>query len=176
MERFKFRKEENENFLELLEKIEAAKTGARPLEEADEADLQEMELLSDFINGEIGLKEYHRRTLNEGILAPGEIELPSLEEMHKALSKILGDEELATELVEHEKAHFEEAIKLGFAGTKLIIRFFKADDGLSLRPAFKILIPKEGDEEEIRKHLRIIIEAPQELSDLDALSTKKNNK
>ena len=65
--------------------------------------------------------------------------------------------------MEHEADHYRVAVENGFAGTKILIRF----DRGGIRPAIQIILPKEGDDKEIREKLRAVIEAPDELSDTD---------
>jgi hypothetical protein len=155
------------DFVSLIAMLEKAKENAKPLTEAEIQDEQESKLLSNFINGKISLKEYHEQDTRGQNLTSGEIELPSIPALLKAITYLIGDEELAQELVDHETDHYNEALRLGFVRSKIVLRFFTEDGDLSFRPGIVLALPDSGDEEQIRQHLKIIIEAPQELSDLD---------
>jgi hypothetical protein len=172
MKNFEFKKFEP-NFPALLEEIKKAELDSRPVEEADKEDLEEARAMRDFLNDKINLKEYLQICPNRRALRLGEVYVPGYGSLNKALLYLLKDKKLADEITEHEKSHLEEALRLGFADSKLMLRFFRENEEISFRASMRLMIPEEGDEEEIRKRLRIIIEAPQILSDLDTLSTEE---
>jgi hypothetical protein len=157
----------------LRQKIEQAITVAPSLKEVERNDEKEAALLNEFISGKISLLEYHARSTHNDEPAAGEVVVPSMETLLESLKNLLHDEELCRELVDHEADHFNEAIRLGFPDTKILLRFFRENGELSVRAAIALMLPKIGDEDLIRRHLRVIIEAPAELSDIDVQQTKE---
>ncbi len=154
-------------FQELLKQLEAADRAAPPIAEFEARDTQENDLLSAFLRGEITLTEYHARDTRGDKLYPGEVEIPGLNMLYQSLLFLTKNANEARELTDHEGDHLREAIQLGFPDSKILIRFFKEDGRGSLRPAISLILPQSGNEEQIRRNIRTIIEAPEELSDLD---------
>lgn len=161
----KFLRNEQSTLEQLLREAEAQ---ALEKSEVDANDEKEAKVLNDFISGKKSLAEYHECDPRGDELMPGEVLLSSLADLKRALKLLIGDEELVNELTEHEADHYREAVRLGF-NPKILIRFIGKEH---LRPAIQFNLPKEGDEEILRNHLRIIIEAPIELSDLDKEQSK----
>jgi len=133
-----------------------------PTEEELDIFTKKMDLrLKNFING--GSLEELEIEGSE----PGSIELPDFDLMSKVLLNLGLDEELVRELVEHEQAHYREMVNLNFI-PKINLTFFKQSDGSTgLKPSVSFDIPKDADPEVCRRHLRIILEAPIDLSPSD---------
>lgn len=151
------------------EKLRQAEAQAADVSVAERRDEEESKLLNRFLNGEITLTEYHALDRSNDELSPGEVAVSNENELLHSLIFLLHDEALARELTEHEVDHYREAIRLGFVDSRYIIRFFTNDGCISLRAAITLVLPKQGDEDQIRQHIRIIIGAPHELSDLDLM-------
>jgi hypothetical protein len=164
---------ENEEGENLTERMRQAIIDAQSLEDADKHDREMALVINDFISGRIGLDEFSE--INEAendISRPGTVEFSNLEEMCDSLGELLGDEEIARELTDHERCHFDKVIEVGWMA-RILCRFFKDESNdISLRPGILPDIPKSGNEEEIRNKLRSIIEAPHDQSDMDEMSTK----
>lgn len=132
----------------------------------DERDRQENEVFEGFLSGRLSLKEYHKQDPRGETLYPNEVEVATIESLREALG-ILVRAEVADELVAHEADHYQVAIEAGFSDTRILIRFYEEGGQVGFRPGVFIILPKQGNEQEIREKLRAIIEAPDELSDLD---------
>jgi len=157
----------------LEERERRAKQEARPLAEAEEEAKISARLVNDFLRGRITLQEFNEKGLQKtGELQPGELELSDLEEMLAYLEKSLKDSNLAKELTEHERRHYDVIAEVGWPA-RLLFRFFRDEKGkLFGRPGVEPNIPEEGDVDDIRKKLRQIIEAVDDPSDHDHLATK----
>ena len=151
---------------QLWRNIERAQQEAEDLDVAEQRDQEENILFEGFLSGRLTLKEYHDQDPRGDTLYPGEVEIPTMEMLYESLLRCVR-RQIAEELVDHEQDHYDEAISAGFDQTKILIRFFQENGSISLRPAIMIVLPKAGDETEIRRSLRAIIEAPEELSDTD---------
>lgn len=159
----------------LKERAEMAMDQARPLFDAESDDAFAAKIVSDFISGRIKLAEFLDKydSLRSDGLEPGELEFSSLREMHDFLKELLGDEEVARDLADHEKSHLAVIKKAGWK-YKILFRFFRNDAGdLCGRPAVAPTIPESGDEDDIRSKLKMIIEAPDDMSDTDRMSVEK---
>jgi len=119
--------------------------------------------LEKFVRGG-SLEKFHKEP---DIDIPGKVEFPDFNILAKVM-RIMGfEEDLIKQTVEHESAHIKEAKKFGFE-PKLYLKFFKTkEEKKECQPWFQIELPKRGDEEELRKNLKIIVEAPLELSESD---------
>jgi hypothetical protein len=149
-------------FQELERKLRRASQEALDRSIVDQRDQQENEVLSGFLSGRLSLKQYHEQDPRGDKLYPGEVQISTIEELGGALRLLVGSE-VADELTEHEADHYRVAVENGFAETKILVRF----DQSGFRPAIQIILPKEGDDLEIREKLQAVIEAPDELSDTD---------
>ncbi|MDO8241262.1 MAG: hypothetical protein Q7T51_04775 [Candidatus Moranbacteria bacterium] len=165
---------EKEDLQNLVARTLLAKKEARQLIEVEAEDKESAMSVNNFIHGRISLQEFNANDSTQfGILKPGEIELSGLDEMREFLADLLHNKELAQELVEHEREHFDKIMEIGWSA-KLLFRFFRDNDGsLSGRPGVVPNIPRTGDENEIRNKLQSIIEAVHDASDMDVLATKK---
>ncbi len=159
--------EHHDVFSELLAALEKAEGVAPTLEQIEARDAIENDLLASFLNGSITLTEYHARDPRGNRLYPGEVEIPGTDLLYRALLFLTQSEAEARELTLHESDHLREANQLGFPDSKMVIRFFKDGQRTSLRPSITLILPTSGDENQIRRNVRAIIEAPEELSDLD---------
>ena len=153
---------------DLKEKIRLTMQNAISLEEAEKRTNEEDSLLSSFINKQISLREYKEKEAEHNLLQEaGVIKVSSLSEMYNAIYATIGNEEIARELVEHERSHCKEIEALGF-GFELLLRFFKNENNIiSFRPSISVDIPEDGNEDQIREKLKIIIGAPIYISDSD---------
>lgn len=157
---------------ELLGRLKRAYAEASPLEEVEVRDEAEAELLNAFIRGDLSLADYHAQDARAEMLYRGEMLLSNTDELFEALMLYTHNEGLAREHTDHEVDHVREAVGLGFPEPKILIRFFDDQGKKSFRPAVRLVLPKEGDEDLIRQHVRTIIEAPEEMSDLDTRQIK----
>lgn len=174
LEKDESKKLDNRNF-----EISRARERARPLEEAEEEEVKEAALMNSFIYGHTSLKEFHSKysaIRKPGELKQGEVMLSNFEEMEDVLYDFMGQtNETAKELTEHEKEHYDRVKELGWSA-RLLFRFFISKDGIvSGRAGIDLSIPEKGDDEDIRLKLKTIIEAPEDLSDTDAIATKEKN-
>lgn len=152
-------------------RYERARDTAQSLEHSEKQDEAEADLINDFLSGKISLAEYHASDSTQRS-SDGVLELQDLSELKSFLDQLLNDESLAQELYEHESEHHAEITAVGWKA-KIIFRFFEDFNGdLSGRPGIDLEIPKVGDEIEIRRILRSILEAPEEQSDLDSRATR----
>jgi len=152
-------------------RYEQARDTAQALEYSEVQDEAEADLINNFLSGKISLAEYHAADSTKRSIE-GVLELQNLHELKSFLDQLLNDESLAQELYEHEAEHYAEITAVGWKA-KIIYRFFKDDNGrISGRPGIELEIPKVGYEDEIRRILRSILEAPEEQSDLDSRATR----
>jgi hypothetical protein len=148
------------------ERLLQAREHALELSEAERRDQEENLVFSAFLRGEISLTEFHEQDPRGDQLYPGEVEMRNPDELLQGLSLFVS-QEVAEDLVEHEADHYDLAMAHGFRDTKILIRFFNEDGKISLRPAIALVLPKYGNDDEIRKRVQEIIEAPDDLSDID---------
>lgn len=152
-------------------RYERARDTAQSLEYAEKQDEAEADLINDFLSGRISLEKYHA-TDSIQRSTDGVLELKNLNELKFFLDQLLNDESLAQELYEHEAEHYAEIIAVGWKA-KILFRFFRDNKGkISGRPGIDLEVPKAGDENEIRRILRAILEAPEDQSDLDSRATR----
>ena len=159
-----------EEMLSLKERLERAKRDAQPLIEVEAQDERIAQTINDFLSSRISLDEFLQDYSED--LPPGTVEFVNLDEMRSCLVELLRDEALADELTHHEKEHWEQVQEFGWQA-KLLFRFFRDEqNALSGRPGVQPKIPRTGDEDEIRRKLKLIIEAAHDPSDTDTLATR----
>lgn len=98
---------------------------------------------------------------------PGSVELPDFDTLKRLLVAIKLDSATVEELVEHEKAHYEEIKNFGFI-PKIHLTVYRGDNGnKGVKPSVSFEIPKGMDKEIVKRHLRVILEAPIDISPSD---------
>ena len=98
---------------------------------------------------------------------PGEVEIPTLKILERIISNLTKDAEFARERAEHEKEHYESAIKNRFE-PRLWIRFFKTkDEGVCFFPGVSIKAQKDANENDVRKGILETLKIVSELSPFD---------
>lgn len=157
-----------EDELTLKERAEDAMDQARPLFEAESDDAFAAKIASDFISGRTSLAVFLDKydSLRSDDLEPGELELASLAELEEFLADFFGDKELAHEFVDNEKARLAAINQAGWK-YKILFRFFRNEaGGLCGRPAVAPDVPESGDEDEIRKNLKLIMNPSSDADDI----------
>ncbi len=168
-----FTKREDNELERVLAEVAALVDDPPFFEDVEKIEAPLIKALNAFMNGG-PLEEY--RKLERATVVPGNVRIPNFEILYTIIHAIEKDDDSTRELVEHERDHYREAERLGIPAI-ILLRFFKQSDGRkSFRAAIDIHIPEHVDDEEaFREKLRTIIEAPDELSDTDQESIRRQD-
>jgi hypothetical protein len=150
--------------------IERAREEAMSLLEAEASDIAGAHAMARFLARQIDGVEYRAIANELEADTRGQVLFEDHTSLQYVLERILGDLVLAAELVEHEQDHYQEAMLAGMARVHYLIRFFRdSENNMSLRAAVSFNLPDDMDDETARAALRTIVEAPEKLSDVDAM-------
>lgn len=160
---------------------------APPIEESERRDKDIGNITIDFLEGRIDGATYRAADSEYQADTRGQITFKDVSAFSDAIVWTLKKfspgyteeayRERAASLVTHEVEHYDEATELGLQDVRFLLRFFRDNDasGLSFRPAITFDSPDSISDEELRRMLRSILEAPEELSDLDEAMIPKVN-
>jgi hypothetical protein len=159
-----------ESLPQLVVRIESTKAVAPSVEEFDKRKTEEVALVNSFLKGEISSKEYEDR---EAALAAigGALEFGTLPEYSRVLKAIGFPKELVEEILAHENAHMNLIESYGISGA-YTVQFYKEHDTdpeakfFGIHPSVSYGLAEETDDEK-RRILKEIIEAPKDLSEYD---------
>lgn len=147
------------------EAIEYAKANALTSNELEALKDIEDDIMRAFVNGEIDSAEYQEKmdalNNNSGIAACN-----TPEEFEHSLIRLGFSDDMIEDMLEHEISHYNKAVRLGITPT-FQLQFMRNENGkLSMYPSIAFDF-SQISEEEARRALRVIIEAPDELSPRD---------
>ena len=161
----------------LRNKIEQAKKTALSLEDLEEVKDQQDQLTSDFIKGLITGQEYEEieKTLD---VKEGVVECNSIEDFVECLKLCNFSIDEISEIAKHEQSHYEVALSKGLEGFYQVQISKKINEdgslsGFSFFPAVNIKFPLDMNDEDRRKNLKEIINAPLDLSPRDKEQIKE---
>lgn len=137
-----------------------------------EAEEKQDKILREFVEGN-SLENFNKQP---DIEQPGKVDFSNLNILSEVMHKLEFDEDLIEKTIAHEGAHAKEIERLGLV-PKFSMRFFNTEKNRRrCIPATSFDLPEQGNEEELRKALKIILEAPLDLSDRDQKQLKMYEK
>jgi hypothetical protein len=158
-------------------KVDRAIAEAPDLVMAEFRDKKMGSVTADFLSGKIDVDEYRASDKAYASEIRGHLRFVDAQAFEEAMKWILMKHfpgydlntyiDRARGLREHEEKHYLEAAEYGLKDLYYLVRFFRDEDSVSFRPGIAFDLPEGMSAQELRALLRQIIEAPDELSDLD---------
>lgn len=165
----KLEQHSDKELVELRKKVNDARAAALPRDEVLSRWRKKHELMRDFVNGKIGKNDLDG-ALRSIKSEEGTVTFYTLHDLRRALSLTGVRKERIEKIIAHENAHLNKALSLGCSGV-YGLRFCVLPDPLdkrvSMTPYVSIQPPTSASEQEKRRIMREIAEAPEELSDGD---------
>ncbi|MDD3888210.1 MAG: hypothetical protein PHN19_05645 [Patescibacteria group bacterium] len=157
----------------LFEEIDSLISNPPRIEEVIEHEKRLQAEQEEFLAGK---KTEHQERLTAK--TPGSIRIPDFDLLYLALVEKIGmPEDVVADLIEHEKAHYDQAKKHGLRPKIYLNRYqFVDEEGNNVSvttPYIAVSIPEGMEKEEARKLVEESVDAPQEKSTSDTELLKR---
>lgn len=149
--------------LEILGVVSETFKNSPTAEECSVAERRNDRLLRQFIRGG-SLKKFNDA---KDVPIPGVVKILDFDMLEEVLFCLKLPEDEIEGIINHEKAHFDEAEKAGFS-PRIIICISRHKNGKKyFLPSIVLELPNEGDEEVARQAIKKILVAPEDPSTSD---------